>query len=77
MDMDNNSQGASVWDRICGATAAVLTIGFFTSANLTHDAQWQMTCMVAGFFYFLTTIGKVFEHGMVAHHKGPPSPPST
>jgi hypothetical protein len=52
---------ASIPDRIRGSIALVLTLSAFTWADWTNDRQWQMTCMVAGFFYMLTTIAYVFK----------------
>jgi hypothetical protein len=53
---------SSVADRIRGSITAVLFLACFTLGATTHSAQWQLTFIIAGVLYLLTTLGMVFEH---------------
>jgi hypothetical protein len=55
-------------ERIRGITAIVLTIACFAFADNTHDSQLQLSGIVAGFFFMLTTIAIVFKDEPVAYH---------
>ena len=55
---------ASVADRIRGSITAVLTIACLTAGANTHSAQWQVTFIIAGVLYLLTTMGMVTENGV-------------
>ena len=68
--MESNNKVASIPERIRGAIAAALALLFLTLADNTHDAQWQVTFVIAGVCYFMTTITFMFENGMAPHHKG-------
>ncbi|CAN5127394.1 hypothetical protein BH11CYA1_BH11CYA1_06520 [soil metagenome] len=61
MDKKNDPTIATVPERIRGAIAAVLTITCFSISCNNTDAQWQVTFLVAGLLYFLTTIVFVFD----------------
>ncbi len=50
-----------VADRIRGGIAFLLTIAAFTGGANTHSAQWQVSFMLAGFLFMLTTLGIMFE----------------
>ncbi len=45
-----------------GSITAVLFLACFTLGATTHSAQWQLTFIIAGVLYLLTTLGMVFEH---------------
>lgn len=53
---------ASIADRIKGGIAALLTIACYTAGNLVDDKQWQVTFVIAGTCYFMTTLAFVFDN---------------
>ena len=55
-------------ERIRGITAIVLTITCFSVACNTHDSQLQLSGLVAGILFMLTTIAIVFDEEPVAYH---------
>ncbi|MBU6455045.1 MAG: hypothetical protein KGS72_24960 [Cyanobacteria bacterium REEB67] len=55
-------------ERIRGCTAMFLLLASFTLAANTHDSQLQLSGIVAGFLYMLTTIAIVFKDEPVAYH---------
>ena len=61
MEPKHDPRLATVPERIRGAIAMVLTITCFSVSCNSTDAQWQMTFMIAGLLYFLTTIVIVFD----------------
>jgi len=52
---------ASVPDRIRGAIVAVLTIACYAAGANTTDSQLQVTFVIAGTLYFMTTLAMMFK----------------
>lgn len=59
--LKKNDNGATPGDKVRGCIAIALTITCFSLANYTTDQQMLATYMIAGFFYFLTSIAIVFK----------------
>lgn len=55
------SKIATVPERIRGAISAVLTIACMTASCNNTDAQWQVTFLIAGVLYMMTTLAIVFD----------------
>jgi hypothetical protein len=55
------SKIATVPERIRGAISAVLTITCFSISCNNTDAQWQVTFLIAGLLYMMTTLVFVFD----------------
>jgi hypothetical protein len=53
---------ATVPERIRGGIAALLTITCLTASCNNTDAQWQVTFLIAGMLYFMTTLVFVFDN---------------
>jgi|AGTN01.3.fsa_nt_gi hypothetical protein len=56
------SKVASIPDRIRGGIAALCTIASLTAGANVDDKQWQVTFVIAGICYMMTTLAYVFDN---------------
>lgn len=59
--MPRQQKVASIPDRIRGGICFVLTIATLSAGANATDKQWQLTFVVSGILYMMTTLAMVFK----------------